>query len=188
VTRYRFVNGFLPDVEVELIQIGSFKLPDDMVWCNLAGEARIATYAAILEPVEPPSPPEPTEVGIAYQVGGEVYQRGDPEPYSKLPWGGRWDWQDWPTLCQRAMGLTGSWPVRLVPDPAVGVELPWRVPANEINVGAESIVDVNDDGEIVERVRLVMGGYHQTLLTPAGARAKSAALAAAADAAEKEAP
>jgi hypothetical protein len=185
--RYRFAHGFLPETELLLIEAGSFQLPADMVWANIgrAGEGgpafRIATYASNLEPVEPPLPPEPPLGSVVLDRDGDAWQRG-------LTRRGNW-------CCTRNDGAEDRWEdlwdgygplVRLVPDPAAGVELPWHAPVNEVSVGAENVVDVNDDGEVAERVRLVMGGYHQTLFTPDGAREKAAALLAAADAAEKE--
>jgi hypothetical protein len=132
--------------------------------------------------VEPPLPPEPQEHGAIVAVGTigrALYERDD----DQLRWQGLHDkaWYKWAEVC------AGGTPVRLVPDPAAGVELPWRGNGN----GATSWVAVGDWGD-AESINpdliplLVASGGRLTtpVLTPATARAMAAALLAAADAAE----
>jgi hypothetical protein len=175
-------EGEAPDTDGEVVRVTKYGPDEEMAVVVIQRE-----HLTGLAPELPEEPPNGSVVGIGEPCGASLWQR-DVDEYEERDERGEWQglhdkcWYSWVDIC--ALGT----PVRLVPDPAANVELPWRVPANEVSVGAEVIVDVNDDGEVVERVRLVMGGYHQTLFTPAGARAKAGALAAAADAAEKETP
>jgi hypothetical protein len=136
---------------------------------------------ALLAKVEPPLPPEPPHGSIVrVSPGGGVFERGAGDVWFRREINSNLGY-DWGHLCGEGA------PVRLVPDPAAGVELPWRGNGN----GATSWVAVGDWGD-AESINpdliplLVASGGRLTtpVLTPATARAMAAALLAAADAAE----
>lgn len=127
--------------------------------------------------VEEPLPPEPP-VGVVVRINDDVYQRSplDESWYCVRAYGA----STWADLCARAKLGT---PVRLVPDPAVGVGLPWSPASHDIDGDSANSVQATEDGEVADRFRY-SAGWHGVYFTPTGARAKAAALLAAADAAE----
>lgn len=137
----------------------------------------VAVAVALLTKVEPPLPPEPPRGEVVLDVDGHAWQNAAALGVST---GGRHWWsegradEDWSGL-QRYGPLT-----RLVPDPAAGVELPWRGGHPEapftvsFTVGQGGAALVSSPGPFV--------------LDAPSARAMAGALLAAAGAAEAGAP
>ncbi len=130
---------------------------------------------ALIE-MEDPLPPEPPVGAVVLDRDGHAWQRG-------LPGRGNW-------CCTEGAHAEDEWMVlvldygpltRLVPDPAVGVELPWRWYDGRED-GSQIFVERN--GTVRDRVMVGDHRDESVFLSPAVARAKAAALLAAADAAE----
>lgn len=146
-----------------------------------AAGLRLQLNRDALTKVEPPLPPEPQEHGAVVAVGSigrALYERDD----DALRWIGLHDkaWYSWAEICE-----TGT-PVRLVPDPAAGVELPWVIGKDDVGRLDSTQVEAEiEDGEVIDRLYDSHESQWTTVrYTPNGARAKAAALLAAADAVE----
>lgn len=137
---------------------------------------------AALTKVEPPLPPEPPDRTIVAvgTVGRALYERNDVPDIRQ--WQGLHDkaWYTWAEVCEDGT------PVRLVPDPAAGVELPWSGQSRYMHTMR---VESEGDGSVVIEAETSSSGIAlNRLLSPEVARAMAAALLAAADAAEAGAP
>jgi hypothetical protein len=144
-----------------------FKVPN-------VGYVTVSTREPLTK-VGPPLPPEPPDVGAVVQVvdvapgSFRVFERG-PESAGERWWpAGDGAAVAWEHIC----GL--GTPVRLVPDPAAGVELPWRGGHPQ----APFTVSFGDQGGAA-----IVSSPGPFILAAVDARAMAAALWAAADAAE----
>lgn len=126
----------------------------------------VAFNEQMLIKVEPPEPPEPAKGSVVIDGDGTAWQRGYED------WmGPEGRYGDWAHLCEISKGM----PVRLVPDPAAGVELPW---------GVEPRVWVDETPTAPPMVG-VRYGDKTFWLKPGYAREFAGAVLAAADAAER---
>jgi hypothetical protein len=170
-------EGEAPDTDGEVVRVTKYGPDEEMAVVVIQREHLTGLLSEI--PDEPP-------VGAVVLVDADVlYQRLDDHPMAGVQtrWYGADDWFSWAEICH-----AGTTPVRLVPDPAVNVELPWesldnadpRAHRSTVHEFAGSVQDYLWSGEEQRGVMVK--------LTPNAARAKAAALIAAADAAEKETP
>jgi hypothetical protein len=134
-------------------------------------------------PVGPDEPDEPPD-GTTIKVDNDdermwILTRDDREVSDDRRWYGAGSAVPftWTEVCEMAADA----PVRMVPDPAVGMELPW------VGGGGISVQVVTGMGEDDLAVRLELVGYVR-VVSPFTARELAGALLAAADAAEKETP
>jgi hypothetical protein len=160
------------------VGVGSF--PVVLAEVDSIGEITVPLSA--MTKVEPPLPPEPPDRAVVYICDPEggpgiLAERNDdsaPSPDTGRRWWAGGLWYGWPWLCNRPVA-----PVRLVPDPAAGVELPWRGGHPQ----APFTVSFGDQGGAA-----IVSSPGPFILAAVDARAMAAALLAAADAAEAVTP
>lgn len=122
--------------------------------------------------------PQPPHGSIVRDANGSVFERGAGDIWFRRELIEiAYDWRD---VC--APGT----PVRLIPDPAAGVELPWVIGKDDVGRLDSTQVEAEiEDGEVIDRLYDSHESQWTTVrYTPNGARAKAAALLAAADAVE----
>ena len=136
-----------------------------------------------LTKLEQPLPPEPPPGSVVRDTrDGSVFERGAGDIWFRRELNSNLTYT-WANLC-----VYDGTPVRLVPDPAVGVELPWESGAFEPNITRTSVNEVNGTVHDENHVGPSRVGMVVMLHRPVDARAKAAALLAAADAAEAVTP